>query len=305
MIDLALAVRLPLSASARLTLFVLANRADDEGDCWPLLPVIIQETGLSRRGVQYAIDELERAALVHCSDGRGRGRGKVFHLSFDQKSADLAPIEGKKDAMRAPYLPVRAVKGEVVAPIEAVKGANDDEKRRKSQQIKGANHDIPPTPPYMENPKKETKKGREIHPPYPPDFETWWDACPSRMRRSGKSETYDAWAKAAGRMPPLAEMLRVLALQAASHDWTKEGGQFVPMATTYLNRSRWEAEVSAYVPNGKNGHGPPPEHGNMAPVRAEPTPVERAWASASPEEQAMGRTAFYAAFNARRREVSA
>ena len=52
--------------------------------------------------------------------------------------------------------------------------------------------------------------------------------------------------------------------RAASFDWQKEGGRFVPQPATYLNQRRWEDES---VP-------PPPPNGAHVPVI--PTkPVER------------------------------
>ena len=30
-----------------------------------------------------------------------------------------------------------------------------------------------------------------------------------------------------------------------SHDWTKDGGQFIPHAATWLNGKRWEDELPA------------------------------------------------------------
>ncbi|MCE1033159.1 Pyocin large subunit-like protein, partial [Pseudomonas asiatica] len=36
-----------------------------------------------------------------------------------------------------------------------------------------------------------------------------------------------------------------LAAWTNSHDWTKDGGQFIPHAATWLNGKRWEDELPA------------------------------------------------------------
>lgn len=44
---------------------------------------------------------------------------------------------------------------------------------------------------------------------------------------------------------PLEVLLKALEEQKKSLQWTKDGGQFVPHPTTWLNQERWEDEIYA------------------------------------------------------------
>ena len=70
--------------------------------------------------------------------------------------------------------------------------------------------------------------------PYSSDFETFWKEYP---RGDGKGKAFESWQKM---KPPINEVLIALNWQKVSDQWKKEDGQFIPMATTYLNQKRWE-----------------------------------------------------------------
>jgi len=44
-------------------------------------------------------------------------------------------------------------------------------------------------------------------------------------------------------------VLRAVDAQKQSRDWTKDGGKYIPLATTWLNQERWDAEMD------HNGYG--------------------------------------------------
>ena len=69
-------------------------------------------------------------------------------------------------------------------------------------------------------------------------FLTFWNAYPIG-KKVGKDAAAKAWIKA---KPVLADVLAALHWQKRSWDWTKEGGQFVPHPSTYLNQGRWKDE---------------------------------------------------------------
>lgn len=68
------------------------------------------------------------------------------------------------------------------------------------------------------------------------DFDTFWDAYP---RKIGKDAAKKAWAK---KHPPLGDVLSALERQCQSEQWTRDGGQFIPHPTTWLNQGRWQDE---------------------------------------------------------------
>lgn len=76
-------------------------------------------------------------------------------------------------------------------------------------------------------------------------FDDFWSAYP---RKTSKAEAVKAFAKLKPDAELLATMLASLKEQAKSPAWTKDGGQFIPHASTWLNGRRWEDEVRVSVP---------------------------------------------------------
>jgi hypothetical protein len=72
-------------------------------------------------------------------------------------------------------------------------------------------------------------------------FDDFWQAYP---RKVGKAAARKAWAKhsCGDKFDAIIAALRAQKQQAA---WTKDGGQYVPHASTWLNGERWEDETDA------------------------------------------------------------
>ena len=73
----------------------------------------------------------------------------------------------------------------------------------------------------------------------PEGFERFWSAYP---RKQAKPPAVKAFAKIQPDDALLTTMLSALARQAASEQWKKDGGQFVPYPASWLNARRWEDE---------------------------------------------------------------
>ncbi len=67
-------------------------------------------------------------------------------------------------------------------------------------------------------------------------FEEFWQAYP---RKVGKLAAIKAFSK---HNPPIAQVLRAIETQAKSEAWRKDGGQFIPHPSTWLNEGRWQDE---------------------------------------------------------------
>lgn len=83
-------------------------------------------------------------------------------------------------------------------------------------------------------------KGGAVH-GFPPGFDTFWQAYP---RKTAKPQAAKAFARLRPDDALLSQMLLVLALQRETDQWKREGGQFIPHASTWLNNRRWEDEMS-------------------------------------------------------------
>lgn len=72
------------------------------------------------------------------------------------------------------------------------------------------------------------------------DFERFWKIYP---RKVGKADAKKAWAKIKVSAHLLDLMAASLAAWTVSTDWTKNNGQYIPHAATWLNGKRWEDEL--------------------------------------------------------------
>src|SRR5690606_13086647 len=89
--------------------------------------------------------------------------------------------------------------------------------------------DIPPTP-------KRRKKSKSLTPEQLARFERWYSVFPRKVNRAKAEEK---WAE----IDPDDELTDVMVSKteewAASPDWTKDGGQYVPHPATWLHNKRW------------------------------------------------------------------
>lgn len=68
-------------------------------------------------------------------------------------------------------------------------------------------------------------------------FDRFWQVYPNA---DGKQVALKAWAKIDPDVETVAKILADVERRRRSPQWTKDGGQFIPHASTYLNQRRWE-----------------------------------------------------------------
>ena len=79
-------------------------------------------------------------------------------------------------------------------------------------------------------------------------FDSFWVAYPKK-RSKGQAER--AWMKICPDEALFKEIMSGLEKAKISHDWVKDGGQFIPYPATWLNAKGWEDE---HVPAAKDEH---------------------------------------------------
>jgi hypothetical protein len=82
------------------------------------------------------------------------------------------------------------------------------------------------------------------------EFDAFWDEYP---RHEGKQKARDAYKKVD---VSLDVILEALSQHKKSAQWTKNGGEFIPHASTWLNGRRWEDQMTtdySKVPKGASG----------------------------------------------------
>ena len=75
-------------------------------------------------------------------------------------------------------------------------------------------------------------------------FEKFWEAYPRKVGKDAARKAFDK------RKPDdllLTSMLRSIEIQARSEGWRKDGGQFIPHPSTWLNEGRWQDEAVSLV----------------------------------------------------------
>lgn len=92
--------------------------------------------------------------------------------------------------------------------------------------------------------KEESKEQK--HTPLPPSavaggFAEFWSAYPLKK---AKATAEKAWAKLKPSADLQAAILSAIAAHKLSADWQRDGGQYIPHPTTWLNQRRWEDEVT-------------------------------------------------------------
>jgi hypothetical protein len=87
---------------------------------------------------------------------------------------------------------------------------------------------------YEVAPKKPNNSSRD-------DFEAFWKAYP---KKTAKPYCKEIWKR---KGLSLELVLPALKMSIASRDWQKDGGQFIPNPSTWLNQGRWEDEGLDYA----------------------------------------------------------
>jgi hypothetical protein len=76
-------------------------------------------------------------------------------------------------------------------------------------------------------------------------FETFWSAYPRKVKKDAARKAFE---KRKVDEALLLKMLAALDWQRTSPDWIKDGGQFIPHPSTWLNAAQWEDEQQQLKP---------------------------------------------------------
>ena len=216
-----------------------------------------------------ALQDEERARLLLCMvryeasgeemelPGNERFIWPVFRLEIDQEK-EAAEREAQEKAQRR-ALAKKAAETRWNPPCdtEPESGCNADAcaEMRTHADASGCIADA-----FSEEKEKRTKKekeedgvGKDEKPPKPPrksdaapGFEAFWNAYP---RQDAKKAALTAWNKLAPDEALLNAILRALEQQRASPQWTKDGGQYIPLPAVWLNGRRWEDKGVIGIPS--------------------------------------------------------
>lgn len=92
-------------------------------------------------------------------------------------------------------------------------------------------------------------KGKEGEDDASSSFDRFWSAYP---RKVGKDAARKAFDKRRPDAEMVGAMLAAIAEQSQTPGWVKDGGQFIPHPTTWLNEGRWQDETTGSTGSQQN-----------------------------------------------------
>ncbi len=124
--------------------------------------------------------------------------------------------------------------------------------------------------PTKENYTKETITKENIS----SDFVTFWNIYPKKV---GKKEALKAWNKAKDK-PIIGKIKEIIEKQKKSEQWVRDGGQYIPNPSTWINQGRWDDEVKEYGIGGQSGiFRPGNKPGISSAIDAEAERINEEW----------------------------
>lgn len=210
------AVKKQLPTNQKMVLLMLANRTNsDTGRCDPSHQRLSEDCGMSVSTVKRAISQLEEAGYLVVESRSVRG------VSLPNQYLLNLDGVGSERTDPSSHRP------------EGVGSHRPTKQELLNQEVKP----IPHTPE-----DKESIQG----------FEAFWKLYP---KKKGRKDALKAWNKLKPDPEMQAVMIVALGKHRASRDWLKDGGQYVPLAATWLNGERWEDELatSGAPPPGRPG----------------------------------------------------
>ncbi|MBK5416371.1 Pyocin large subunit-like protein [Pseudomonas sp. TH31] len=139
----------------------------------------------------------------------------------------------------------------------AKRRANDNERKRNTRNGESVRN-MSASDADKKRTREEKRREDKDQKPFGDDavdpaelFARFWALYP---RKVSKDAARKAWDKLDLSAELFEAMIQALGAQSLSVDWTKDNGQFIPHASTWLNGKRWEDEVPAPAPTGSNVH---------------------------------------------------
>lgn len=164
------------NATSKLVLLALADKANEDGECWPGMGTVADMAGISARQVSTHLGRLEEAGLLSRSRARrdnGTMSGYRYHLNVHRKDASTGsgqPVEA--DRHRKP-----TTSGSATSPPPEV--------QRRNHRKPASAQEPPVNPQGTLAPAEPPRKPR----PRDPIFDALTDACgldPGELTKSAR-----------------------------------------------------------------------------------------------------------------------
>lgn len=194
-----------------LMLLAIADFSDDDGKAYPAVAKLATKCRMSKRNAQDRLRELADSGELTVLKNQGPPPKfpNLFRINLNRLGV------------------------QPTAPVQHAAPVQFDVNR-------GAAHCAPGVQPTA--PKPSSKHQEPPRDDRAELFEVFWLAYPSKV---GKDAARKAFHKRKPCESLLSEMLAAIEVQKRSDKWTKDGGQYIPHPTTWLNQGRWMDEIDA------------------------------------------------------------
>ena len=233
---------------------VIEKHANELGMCHLKTTTIARLLDCDIKTVKRALNILRNPARCYVKSRRSRDclyfeiqplPSKSTHTPKNRASTPPdSPPSGPSENKNPTNATIDAPDSPHTGPSEAIpdsppSGPSSRTTKRALHEKKNPRRSTPPTP-------DEKNRGNGDG-GYSEEFDRFWGAYP-RRRRGTKSEAFKSYLRAQKRsgderLPSIDELMPILEKHKAQHDWTKKNGEYVPAPTTWLNNSRWTAEI--------------------------------------------------------------
>ncbi|KPC13021.1 helix-turn-helix domain-containing protein [Pseudomonas syringae group genomosp. 3] len=192
----------------KLVLVKLADNASDQGECWPSYQHIADQCEIDRSTVRRHIKNLADQGLLRIENRAGpKGNSSnLYFLTLQGGGTDSTPVGPKSTGVGTQPTP----------PV----GPESTRTSHSSEPV------IEPKPLC----KPDSMEG----------FDQFWKLYP---KKKSLKDAKKAWAKLAPNPDLRQTLITALGKQRLQRDWIKDGGQYVPLASTWLNGEKWADDI--------------------------------------------------------------
>lgn len=205
----------PVSGNGKVVLLALADHADDDGKCWPSIPLVAQKACISVRTVQRVLITLESDGLVkrvHRTGDDGRNAANLYVLSID--GVNLSPGDGDSS---------------VTGDGDSIATGDGDNCVTTLKRTINKNHQKEPS---------NILVGASVE----SEFEEFWQAYPKRSPHPNPKHPAKLKYVNARKAHNVPHETMMTAVKAYAASVAKKDREMIAQAQTWLNQRRWEED---------------------------------------------------------------
>jgi hypothetical protein len=239
-----------LKWSHKIVYAYLRFRQGNNATSWAGLTTIATDLGVAKNTVIKAVRELEELGLIRAEKNARGGRAhsnKYVAVPFSvwqQKGSHPAPGGGRRKGSGSARKTVQLLneKGSGPAPEKNRKNNNEKNNDRFEPASTVGNEGRSDESLSRKPPQTQATASGE-------HFERFWVMYP---RKVGKKKCRAIWTNLKPTTALAEQIIDAVRAYKRTEQWQRDGGQFIPHPSTFLNQGRWEDEIPAN-PEPKRG----------------------------------------------------